>query len=68
MEFPRSQTLRLDSDALVAEELEKRRTRFRVLVCINGRDSSYEGLKLAAELGRKNRRQYDASGQAEGIF
>ena len=54
MEFPRSQTLRLDSDALVAEELEKRRTRFRVLVCINGQDSSYEGLKLAAELGRKN--------------
>lgn len=36
------------------EEREKRRERFRILVCINGTDPSYEGLNFAAEIGRKN--------------
>lgn len=34
------------------EEREKRQERFRILVCINGTDPSYEGVKLAAEIGR----------------
>lgn len=34
------------------EEREMRRERFRILVCINGTDPSYEGLKFAAEIGR----------------
>lgn len=35
------------------EEQEKRRQRFRILVCVNGTPPSYEGIKLAAEIGRK---------------
>ena len=36
------------------KEREERHKRFRILVCINGTDPSYEGLNLAAEIGRKN--------------
>lgn len=36
------------------EELEERHKRFRILVCINGTDPSYEGLHFAAEIGLKN--------------
>lgn len=36
------------------EEREERHKRFRILVCINGTDPSYEGLKFAAEIGRNN--------------
>ena len=43
-----------DRHAEILEEREERHKRFRILVCINGRDSSYEGLKLAAEIGRNN--------------
>ena len=43
-----------DHHAEMLEQREMRRERFRILVCINGRDSSYEGLKLAAEIGRDN--------------
>lgn len=35
-------------EALRAE----RRTRFRILVCVNGTDPSYEGIELAAALGK----------------
>ncbi len=38
----------------ILEELEKRRTRFRILVCVDGTDASYEGLKFAAEIGKDN--------------
>lgn len=31
--------------------LERRRNRFRILVCIDGSDESYEGLKFAADVG-----------------
>ena len=36
------------------EERERRREVFRILVCINGTDPSYEGLNVAAEIGRGN--------------
>ncbi len=32
------------------EQVKRRQNRFRVLVCINGEDASYEGVKLAAKL------------------
>ncbi len=32
------------------EQLRRRQSRFRVLVCINGEDSSYESVKLAAKI------------------
>ncbi len=35
------------------QQLAQRQSRFRILVCINGEDSSYEGLKLAARIGEK---------------
>jgi hypothetical protein len=38
----------------VREEREKRRERFRILVCVNGTDASYEGVKFAAEIGRSS--------------
>ncbi|MGI9386457.1 MAG: universal stress protein [Methyloligellaceae bacterium] len=38
----------------MVEERERRQERFRILVCINGTDSSYEGLNFAAEIGRGN--------------
>ncbi len=43
-----------DHHAEMVEEREKRHERFRILVCINGTDTSYEGLNLAAEIGRDN--------------
>jgi len=36
------------------EEREERHERFRILVCINGTDPSYEGLHFAAEIGLNN--------------
>lgn len=36
------------------EERERRNERFRILVCINGTDPSYEGLHLAEEIGQDN--------------
>jgi len=47
-----SNNRKIDRHMVMAEEREKRRERFRILVCVNGRDSSYEGLKFAAEIGR----------------
>ncbi len=35
------------------EQLKRRQSRFRILVCINGEDASYESVKLAAKLGEK---------------
>lgn len=32
---------------------EERRARFRILVCVNGTDPSYEGIDLAADLGKR---------------
>ena len=32
------------------EQVKRRQTRFRVLVCVNGEDASYEGVRLAAKL------------------
>ncbi len=32
-------------------EFERRRDRFRILVCLNGTEPSYDGIKLAAEIG-----------------
>ncbi|GBE42483.1 MAG TPA: universal stress protein [Rhizobiales bacterium] len=43
-----------DRHAEMLEELEERHKRFRILVCINGTDASYEGLNFAAEIGRDN--------------
>jgi len=43
-----------DRHAEMIAEREERRERFRILVCINGTDASYEGLNLAAEIGRNN--------------
>ncbi len=43
-----------DRHAEMLEERERRHERFRLLVCINGTDPSYEGLKFAAEIGRDN--------------
>lgn len=43
-----------DHYAELVEEREKRSERFRILVCINGTDASYEGLNLAAEIGCSN--------------
>ncbi len=38
-----------------AEELRRWRSlRFRILVCINGTDESYEGLRYAADIGRSD--------------
>lgn len=34
------------------KERETRQERFRILVCVNGTDASYKGLKLAAEIGQ----------------
>lgn len=31
---------------------ERKRSRFRILVCVDGSDQSYEGLRFAAEIGR----------------
>lgn len=36
------------------EERETRRERFRILVCINGTDASYEGLKFAAKIAHNS--------------
>ncbi len=37
------------------EELhEQRKNRFRILVCIDGSDESYEGLRFAADIGRSD--------------
>ena len=42
---------RLESNQTVVERLRKeRRNRFRILVCIDGTKSSYEGLKIASEI------------------
>ncbi len=38
----------------LAAELERRRKRFRILVCLNGTDDSFAGVKLAADIGRSN--------------
>ena len=43
-----------DRHAEMLEEREERHKRFRILVCINGTDASYEGLHFAAEIGRGN--------------
>ncbi len=43
-----------DRHAEMIEEREERRNRFRILVCVNGTDASYEGLSLAAEIGKNN--------------
>ncbi len=43
-----------DHHAEMLEERERRHERFRILVCINGTDPSYEGLNFAAEIGRDN--------------
>ena len=43
-----------DRHAEMLEERERRHERFRILVCVNGTDPSYEGLKFAAEIGRSN--------------
>ena len=44
-------TIRL-SEQEEREQREQRRNRFRILVCINGTKESYEGLDLAARIGR----------------
>ncbi len=49
-----SHILKTDHGLDVSEERERRRKQFRILVCVNGTDKSYEGLNLAAEIGRKN--------------
>ncbi len=36
----------------LAAEQERRHNRFRILVCLNGTDAAYEGVKLAADIGR----------------
>jgi len=43
-----------DRHAEMIEQRELRKGRFRILVCINGTDASYEGLNFAAEIGKKN--------------
>lgn len=43
-----------DRHTEMLEERERRSERFRILVCLNGTDPSYEGLNLAAEIGRDN--------------
>jgi len=35
----------------IAAEEERRRKRFRILVCLNGTDAAYRGVRLAAEIG-----------------
>lgn len=35
------------------EERERRRERFRILVCVNGTDACYEGVRVAAEIGQR---------------
>ena len=38
----------------LAAEIERRRNRFRILVCLNGTDPAYAGVDLAADIGRSN--------------
>ncbi len=38
----------------ITDEIERRRSRFRILVCLNGTDAAYEGVKLAARIGRSD--------------
>jgi nucleotide-binding universal stress UspA family protein len=35
-------------------EYKRRRNRFRMLVCLNGTEQAYDGVRLAAEIGRGN--------------
>ena len=44
-------TIRL-SEQEEREQREQRKNRFRILVCINGTEESYEGLDLAARIGK----------------
>jgi nucleotide-binding universal stress UspA family protein len=46
------QTVDLDADRDLEEQREWRRNRFRILVCIDGSEESYEGLQFASEIGR----------------
>ncbi len=46
-----AQTMRTASQAELEEQQERRIHRFRILVCIDGSDESYEGLRFAAEIG-----------------
>ena len=41
----------VDADRDLEELREWRRNRFRILVCIDGSDESYEGLRFASEIG-----------------
>lgn len=42
------------NDADLEELIEWRRKRFRILVCIDGSDASFEGLRFAADIGRSD--------------
>ncbi len=42
----------LDADRELEEIRERRRNRFRILVCIDGTDQSYEGVRFANEIGQ----------------
>ncbi len=41
-----------EREVKIAELRARRRRRFRILVCVNGTDPSYEGVKLASRIGR----------------
>ena len=38
--------------AELESEYERRRNRFRILVCLNGTEPAYDGIRLAADIGR----------------
>jgi len=41
-----------EQELKLAELRARRRQRFRILVCVNGTDPSYEGVKIASEIGK----------------
>lgn len=54
MTLRESKTTTADPYALDEAEREWRRNRFRVLVCIDGSQESFEGLKIAAKLSKRD--------------
>lgn len=51
---PRHKKVDLDARQELEELREARRNRFRILVCLDGSDAGYDGLKFAKEIGRSD--------------
>lgn len=55
MKKPRVKLFNIESERKAfKKEQERRLNRFRILVCINGTDACYDGLKRAAEFGQRD--------------